>query len=435
MLDPALFRPDAEAVWQALERRGYRPDKKQFTKLSSQLADARAREQELRQQRNQVSAEIGRAQGEADEALRGRATDISAQLRLTAGELEQVEEQWRHFHLDLPNLPDADVPDGSDEETYQVRAVYDGQGQLQATDWQPAGAGPEHHELGQQLGMLHPQMAAGMSGARFAVLSGALAQLHRALGQFFLNVQVAAGYRECWVPWLVQEAALEGTGQLPKFEEDLFRAGDNHYLLPTAEVALVNLLAGKLLAADEVPVKLTALTPCFRSEAGSYGKDTRGLIRQHQFEKVEIVRLTDAADSEQALGEMVEEARAPLLQLQLPHRVIALCAGDLSVAAAVTLDIEVWMPGQGCWREISSCSNCRDFQTRRLRIRRRPTDGEGKKNQLLHSLNGSGLPLGRCLAALMENFGSGNTLQIPSALRPYMGGSECIKAYSDGELL
>ena len=440
MLDPAQLRGDPEAAWVALARRGHSADRELFAQLSGRLGALRQKDQELREQRNEISAQIGKAGADADPALRRQASEIASQLRALGDDLASAEAEWRAFQMDLPNLPDAEVPEGQDESDNRVLAVYDADGNGQALDWQPAsGAAAEnenehenendHDHFGQALGMYHPAIAARLSGARFSVLTGPLAQMHRALGQFFVDLQTQAGYLECWLPWLVQSPALEGTGQLPKFEEDLFAAGDGHYLLPTAEVALVNLLAGEIVAASRLPVKLCAQTGCFRSEAGSYGRDTRGLIRQHQFEKVELVQLTWPEDSEAAMAQMLEDSRRALVQLRLPHRVVALCAGDMSFAAARTLDLEVWMPGQRKWREIASCSNCRDFQTRRLSIRGRPEAGAGKKPKprLLHSLNSSALPLGRCLAAIMENHRCGDELRVPQVLQPYMGGLQTVQ--------
>ena len=421
MLDPGLLQSDPEQTWQRLARRNTEVDQQAFAELSGRLKELRASDQALRERRNQISGQIGQAGG-GDPELRRQASEVSNELKALAERLAEAEAQWRAFALDLPNLPDEDVPEGNDESANKVLKVYDGAGNEQAADWRPQDENPlAHEEIGQKLEQYRPELAAAMSGARFSVLVGPMARMHRALGQFLLDLQIDKGYRECWVPWLLHPPALEGAGQLPKFADDLFRAGEDYYLLPTAEVPLVNLYADRIVPEEELPARVTALTPCFRSEAGSYGRDTKGLIRQHQFEKVELVCLTRADESEAMLQTMVEDARAGLVQLGLPHRIVALCTGDLSFTAAKTLDIEVWMPGQGQWREISSCSNCRDFQARRLKIRRRAESG-GKKTELLHTLNGSALAVGRTLAAVLETYWDGDGVAIPEVLQSRMGG-------------
>ncbi|MGI9344861.1 MAG: serine--tRNA ligase [Gammaproteobacteria bacterium] len=430
MHDPQVLKRASEAFWQELGRRGYANQSNELQRLAEHLNRLQQDEQQLRQQRRQIAKQGGR-----EDSARRQGAEVAERLKELSGQLKAAEADWYRFVQQLPNVPDADVPDGGGAD--RVLRTYDHEGREQPADWRPEPvSNPQtHDELAQRNGWYDAEQAAKMSGARFAILAGPLARLHRALGQFFLDTQVSRGYREYWLPWLLQPHALEGIGQLPKFAEDLFKAGEGHYLLSTGEAPLMNLFAGRILDERDLPILSTTLSPCFRSEAGSYGRDTKGLIRQHQFEKVELVRLVQADQSEAALLEMVEDARAPLLALGLPHRVALLAADDMAFAAARTLDIEVWMTGQQQWREIASCSNCRAFQTRRLKIRYRPKV-QGKsaaKPELLHSLNASGLPLGRTLAALLEYaVDSNHQVQVPECLSAYMGGAHVLDFSSGG---
>jgi len=334
-------------------------------------------------------------------------------------ELEQVQLAIRHMMLDMPNLPDDSVPVGVDEnDNVELRRW----GTPREFDFTVR----DHVALGETNGWLDAESATKLSGSRFTVLSGPLARLHRALAQFMLDTHISQhGYTEYYVPYLVNAAAMQGSGQLPKFADDAFATEDERYLIPTAEVPLTNLVAGMILNIDELPMRMTAHTPCFRREAGSYGKDTRGMIRQHQFEKVEMVQISHPDDSQQALEEMTGHAEAILQKLGLPYRVVVLCTGDMGFSAARTHDLEVWLPGQNSYREISSVSNCTDFQARRMQARFRPRAGE--KPQLVHTLNGSGLAVGRTLIAIMENYqNEDGSITVPEVLRPYMGGDSTL---------
>ncbi|MGH9578805.1 MAG: serine--tRNA ligase, partial [Terriglobales bacterium] len=340
-------------------------------------------------------------------------------------ELASLQGELDRILLDLPNLLHDSVPAGRDATAnVEIRR----HGEPRKFDFEPA----DHVVIGEGLGGLDPVAASRLSGARFAVLGGALATLHRALAQFMLDLHLKEhGYRETWVPYLVSRQSLTGTGQLPKFESDLFKlqreASESElFLIPTAEVPLTNLAGDRILEAAQLPLKLVAHTPCFRSEAGSYGKDTRGLIRQHQFDKVELVQIVRPVDSYAALEELTSHAARVLELLQLPYRVVALCAGDVGFASAKTYDLEVWLPGQGGYREISSCSNCEAFQARRMQARYRNEKG---KPELVHTLNGSGLAVGRTLIAVIENYQQADgSVNIPPALRAYMGGDDAIRA-------
>jgi len=425
MLDPKLLRTDLDTVRANLARRGFAFDAAAFQALEDRRKAVQVRAEELRGERNTRSKEIGRlkAAGQdtaalmaAVKALGDEQADLEAQLATLQGALEDVQ-------LGLPNLLLPEVPAGRDETAnVEVRRW----GEPRSFGFTPK----DHVDLGAETGLLDLDAAGLIAGARFSVLKGPLARLHRALIQFMLDLHTGEhGYTEVYVPYLVNRASLKGTGQLPKFAADLFAVGGEADLLliPTAEVPVTNLARDRILDAGELPARFVAHTPCFRSEAGSYGKDTRGMLRQHQFEKVELVHLVPPADSAAALEQLTGHAEAVLQRLGLPYRVMALCAGDTGFASARTYDLEVWLPGQQCYREISSCSNCTDFQARRMVARwRNPATG---KPELLHTLNGSGVAAGRALIAVMENYQEADgSITVPEALRPYMAGTARLPA-------
>jgi len=421
MLDPKLLRTDLEATARQLARRGFMLDVERWQALETERKTLQVRTQELQNTRNSRSKAIGKAKaaGQDIQPLLAEVADLGDELKQAQDALTAVQEQLQVIELDTPNLPHVSTPDGKDEnDNVEVRRW----GEPRAFDF----TARDHVDLGK--GMLDFEAAVKLTGSRFAVLAGPLARLHRALTQFMLDLHTREhGYEEVYVPCLVNADSLYGTGQLPKFEEDLFRLGGEfpYYLIPTAEVPVTNLARDVILEAERLPCKRVAHTPCFRSEAGSYGKDVRGMIRQHQFEKVELVQLTRPQDSYDALEELTGHAETVLQRLELPYRVLALCTGDMGFAAAKTYDLEVWLPGQQRYREISSCSNCEDFQARRLQARwRNPDTG---KPELLHTLNGSGLAVGRTLVAVMENYqDAAGRIHVPEVLKPYMGGIESI---------
>ena len=424
MLDPQLLRADLSFVAAQLARRGLTLDSGRIEALEARRKAIQVRTQELQGERNSRSKLIGQAKkaGEDVAPLLARVADLGDQLKAVEAELATVQEELREIALGLPNLPHASVPDGRAEADNREERRW---GEPRVFDFTPK----DHVDLGVPTGWMDFDTAAKLAGARFVVLSGPLARLHRALIQFMLDTHTREhGYVEVYVPYLVNADSLYGTGQLPKFEQDLFKVpGErDYYLIPTAEVPVTNLARDLILDADRLPCKWVAHTPCFRSEAGSYGKDTRGMIRQHQFEKVELVQLVRPADSFAALEALTGHAEAILQRLELPYRVVSLCAGDLGFSAAKTYDLEVWLPGQQKFREISSCSNFQDFQARRLQARwRNPETG---KPELLHTLNGSGLAVGRTLVAVLENYQEADgRLRIPTALLPYMGGAEFVQ--------
>jgi seryl-tRNA synthetase len=424
MLDVKLLRADLDAVAGQLARRGFRLDTAAYRDLESRRKSLQTRVEELRNERNVKSKSIGRAKaaGEDITPLLAAVEDLGTELKAADAELEAVQGALRAMHLDMPNLLHESVPDGVDETANVELRRW---GEPPSFDFAPA----DHSDLGTGLRMLDFEAGTRLAGSRFTVMSGALARLHRALIQFMLDVHTTEhGYREVYVPYLVNAAALEGTGQLPKFADDLFAVAGDHdfHLIPTAEVPLTNLAREDILEADQLPVRLTAHTPCFRSEAGSYGKDTRGMIRQHQFEKVELVQITRPEDSWDALEELTGHAEVILQRLGLPYRVVSLCAGDIGFGAAKTYDLEVWLPSQQRYREISSCSNCADFQARRMGARwRNPQTG---KTELVHTLNGSGVAAGRALIALMENGQTAaGAIRVPQVLQPYLGGQAVIE--------
>jgi seryl-tRNA synthetase len=423
MHDIRLIRESPEAFDAGLDRRGLEPMSARLLDLDTRRRGAQTELQELQTRRNESSKAIGEA--------KRRGEDASAQMAEVAAHREtmtKVEESERAAAAELddllsglPNIPGPDVPEGPDESAnLTLREV----GAAPAFAFEPK----QHFELGEALGLLDFETAAKLSGARFAVLRGPLARLHRALGQFMIDMQTEEnGYTEVAPPYLVRDAALYGTGQLPKFGEDLFRTTDDFSLIPTAEVPLTNLVAGDILDEASLPLRVTALTPCFRSEAGAAGKDTRGMLRQHQFDKVEMVSIAHPEQSDAELDRMTTCAEEVLKRLGLAYRVVVLSTGDMGFGARKTHDIEVWLPGQNIYREISSCSNCWDFQARRMNARFRPTEGKGTR--FVHSLNGSGVAVGRALIAVMENYQRADgSFEIPEVLRPRMGGQSEIGA-------
>lgn len=399
MLDPKLLRGDLDTLAQRLATRGYSLDSEALGSLESRRRELQTETERLQNERNTRSKAIGKAKaaGEDIQPLLDEVSDLGERLDAAKVALAEVQGQWEDIAAGIPNLPHASVPEGASEDDNVEVSRWGNPGEY-------AFEVKDHVDLGAKKGDLDFEVAAKLTGARFAVMRGPIARLHRALTQFMLDKQTLEhGYEECYVPYMVNRDSLYGTGQLPKFGEDLFKLDDERefHLIPTAEVPLTNLLRGEIVDAGALPLKLTAHTPCFRSEAGSHGRDTRGMIRQHQFDKVEMVQLVDPAKSYEALEEMRGHAEAILQALELPYRVVTLCTGDMGFSAAKTYDLEVWLPSQDTYREISSVSNCEDFQARRLQARFR-AKGE-KKPQLLHTLNGSGLAVGRCLIAVMEN--------------------------------
>ncbi len=424
MLDPKLLRNDAEQTAQQLRRRGYALDIDAFKKLDHERSELQQKTQALQAHRNKTSKQIGmaKANGEDIEPILAAVADLGDQLKQNEQALDTLQQSLLAMQLDIPNVLDASVPDGTDEnDNQEIRRV----GEPKSLGFTPK----DHVDLGEGLGGINFERASKLSGARFMVLQGDLARLHRALAQFMLDLHTQQhAYQEMYVPYLVKENVLYGTGQLPKFREDQFTtAGDfDLTLIPTAEVSLTNCVREEILNGDDLPLRLVAQTPCFRSEAGSYGKDTRGLIRQHQFEKVELVQIVKPQDSFAALEELVGHAEKVLQLLELPYRVMALCAGDIGFSATKTYDLEVWLPAQACYREISSCSNCGDFQARRMQARYR--DKQMQKPALVHTLNGSGLAIGRTLVAVMENYQDADGhIAVPTVLQPYMNGLTIIK--------
>ncbi|XDZ52089.1 serine--tRNA ligase [Neisseriaceae bacterium CLB008] len=428
MLDIQLFRTDINSVAEQLARRGYDLNVAAFNDLDSQRKNLQVLAQDLQAKRNATSKQIGIAKSKGEDVA-----DILATVANLGDELKQAEEAYQavqdqldQWMLSIPNLPHESVPTGKDEnDNVEVRKV----GTPRSFDFEIK----DHVDVGAPLG-LDFDTGAALSGARFTVLKGQIAQLHRALAQFMLNTHTNEhGYLEHYTPYIVNPNVLFGTGQLPKFADDMFkvlRGGDDEakeqYLISTAEITLTNTVRERLLKEAELPLKMTAHSPCFRSEAGSYGKDTRGLIRQHQFDKVEMVQVVHPDHSYAALEEMVGHAENILKALDLPYRVITLCTGDMGFGARKTYDLEVWVPAQATYREISSCSNCEDFQARRMMTRFKDEAG---KNRYVHTLNGSGLAVGRTLVAVLENHqNADDSITIPEVLRPYMGGKDVIRA-------
>lgn len=423
MLDPKLLRNDLPAVVAGLKRRSVVVDETLFTTLESRRKDIQVATQELQKKRNDRSKMIGKAKasGEDIAPLLAEVEGLGDELKSREDELACVQKELDNFMSGLPNIPHETVPDGKTEDD---NLEVERSGVLPEFDFEPK----DHVELGENLGMMSFDTAAKISGSRFVQLSGKLARMHRALTQFMLDVHTQLHtYEEVYVPYIVNADSLYGTGQLPKFEQDLFALNSEtpSYLIPTAEVPITNMVRGDIIDADKLPLKFVSHTPCFRSEAGSYGKDTRGMIRQHQFEKVELVQIVRPEESYKALLELTANAAVILQMLELPIRLVDLCAGDIGFSAAKTYDIEVWLPGQQKYREISSCSNFEDFQARRMQTRWR--NPETKKPELVHTINGSGVAVGRALVAVMENYqNEDGSIRVPEILIPYMGDLEVI---------
>lgn len=421
MLDPKRLRNDLEATATALARRGYPLDRESLSELEQQRKTLQVDVQKLRNTRNTRSKSIGqaKARGEDIAPLLAEVAQLGDRLQETESELESVQDRLEDILLGIPNLPHESVPEGTGEgQNVEIRRW----GVPRDFEFTPL----DHVDVGGRIGGLDFKVASKLTGSRFVVMYGSIARLHRALAQYMLDVHTQEhGYQEVYTPYIVNADSLHGTGQLPKFTQDLFRLqGDlEYYLIPTAEVPVSNLARDSILEADSLPQKFVCHTPCFRSEAGSYGRDVRGMIRQHQFDKVELVQLVRPADSWQALESLTHHAETILKRLGLPFRVVALCTGDLGFSAAKTYDLEVWLPGQSRYREISSCSNFVDFQARRMKARwRNPKSG---KVELIHTLNGSGLAVGRTLVAILENFqDEAGQVAIPEVLQPYMGGEK-----------
>jgi len=419
MLDPKLLRSDLAFCQQQLARRGYELDTDMFNALEDKRKDLQVKTQELQKERNARSRAIGeaKARGEDASAILAEVSNLGDELKQAEDELNKYQIQLNDLLMGIPNLPHESTPDGRNEDdNVEVRRW----GEPRQFDFEVR----DHVDVGEALGQLDFETAAKITGSRFAVMSGGIARLHRALIQFMLDLHTSEhGYTETYVPYIVNADSLRGTGQLPKFEEDLFkvRHENDYYLIPTAEVPVTNIVRDVIVEDDYMPRKYVCHTPCFRSEAGSYGKDTRGMIRQHQFEKVEMVQVVRPEDSYTALEELTSHAEEVLKRLELPYRVVALCTGDIGFSSAKTYDLEVWLPGQEKYREISSCSNFEAFQARRMKARyRNPETG---KPELVHTINGSGLAIGRTLVAILENYQQVNgSVDIPAVLLPYMGG-------------
>jgi seryl-tRNA synthetase len=423
MLDPKLLRADLDATAERLARRGYQLDTEAFAALEARRRDLQIETESLQNERNTRSKSIGnaKARGEDIAPLLAEVSDLGERLDAAKKELSELQSKAEAMAASIPNLPNADVPEGADENDNVELHRW---GTPREFDFEVR----DHVDLGELKGQLNFELAAKITGSRFAIMHGSIARLHRALVQFMLDKQTLEhGYEEFYVPYIVNRDSLMGTSQLPKFEEDLFKLNDDRefFLIPTAEVPLTNMVRDEILDASDLPLKFTAHTPCFRSEAGAYGRDTRGMIRQHQFDKVEMVQVVEADKSYDALEEMRGHAEAILQALELPYRAVTLCTGDMGFAAAKTYDLEVWLPSQNTYREISSISNCEDFQARRMQARMR-VEGQ-KKLQLVHTLNGSGLAVGRCLVAVLENYQNADgSITVPQALRGYMGGVETL---------
>ena len=436
MLDITLLRRDLPQVLARLQSRKNPQvflNEAAFTALENERKTLQTRTEELQAQRNSLSKQIGvlKGKGESADAVMAEVGQLKTELDASAVRLDVLQAELQNLLLAVPNLPQEGVPIGADEH-----------GNVELRRWSPSGTEPtplgfeakDHVALGEPLG-LDFEMGVKLSGSRFTVMKGPMARLHRALAQFMLDVQTQEhGYTECYTPYIVNVDSLRGTGQLPKFEEDLFAAkkggqdgesdGQALYLIPTSEVPLTNILRDTVVPEGDLPIKLTAHTPCFRSEAGSHGRDTRGMIRQHQFDKVEMVQIVHPEKSNEALEEMTRHAEAILQKLDLPYRVMALCTGDMGFGAARTHDLEVWLPAQNTYREISSVSNCEAFQSRRMQARFKNAQG---KNELVHTLNGSGLAVGRTLVAVLENYQQADgSVRVPDALQAYMGGLKVL---------
>ena len=425
MLDPKRLRSELDMVRQQLARRGFTLDTDALQTLENRRKTIQVETQQLQAERNSRSKGIGKAKaaGEDITPLLQEVEGLGEQLKAKEQELSQLQDELNDILMGIPNMPHASVPDGKGEEDNPVLRTW---GEPPVFDFEAR----DHVDLGEQLGQLDFETAAKLAGSRFSVIQGPLARLHRALIQFMLDSHTREhGYTEVYVPYLVNADSLRGTGQLPKFEADLFKTSGetDYYLIPTAEVPVTNLARNTITEPGQLPLRYTAHTPCFRSEAGSYGKDTRGMIRQHQFEKVEMVQLVRPETSYDALEQLTGHAEAILQKLELPYQLVTLCTGDIGFSAAKTYDLEVWLPGQQRYREISSCSNFEAFQARRMQARwRNPETG---KPELLHTVNGSGLAVGRTLVAIMENYQQADgSIRVPDALEPYMGGIKHISS-------
>ena len=429
MIDIQLLRKDIATVAERLATRKFQLDVAGFTALEAERKAIQTRTEELQGKRNALSKQIGmlKGKGEDTSAVMAQVAGLGDELKADEAALTLVQAKLSDFIMAVPNLPHESAPVGTDESgNVEVRKV----GTPRSFDFEVK----DHVDVGGPLG-LDFEVATKLTGSRFSVMKGGIARLHRALAQFMLNTHVDEhGYTECYTPYMVNADSLRGTGQLPKFEADLFSVkkggaegeGETFYLIPTSEVSLTNIARDEILAIDQLPLKMTAHTPCFRSEAGSYGRDTRGMIRQHQFDKVEMVQVVHPDTSYQVLEEMVGHAEAILQRLGLPYRVMSLCTGDMGFGATKTFDLEVWLPAQNTYREISSLSNCEAFQARRMQARFRNAAG---KPELAHTLNGSGLAVGRTLVAVLENYQQADgSVEIPAVLRPYMGGLTHLKA-------
>ncbi|MGB0572167.1 MAG: serine--tRNA ligase [Alphaproteobacteria bacterium] len=426
MLDIRWIREHPDAFDRSLVRRGDDPLSAQLLDLDAQRRDAQTLLQEMQERRNATSKQIGAAMqdGRTDEVeqLKAEVGAIKGQMDVVETEEKKASDALNDLLSGIPNILDDDVPDSTDEDdNREVRVV----GDIPAFDFEAK----EHFDIGEALGLMDFETAAELSGSRFVILKGALARMERALADFMLDIHTDEyAYTEISPPLLVRDDVLFGTGQLPKFADDLFRTEDGRWLIPTAEVPLTNMVAGKILEAAELPVRVTAHTSCFRAEAGAAGRDTRGMLRQHQFYKVELVSVVAPDESEAELDRMTNCAEEILKRLGLPYRLVVLCSGDTGFGAAKTHDIEVWMPGQATYREISSCSNTRSFQARRMNARYRPA-GDGQGPEHVHTLNGSGVAVGRALIAILENYqNEDGSVTVPEALRPYMAGLEMIRA-------
>ncbi len=427
MLDPKLFRTQLAETAELLARRGFTVDVATIEALETERKTIQTKTQELQSERNTSSKAIGKAKaaGEDIQPLLDAVASLGGQLKEAEGRLGEIQNELNAILMGIPNIPDESTPSGDGEDDNVELRKW---GEPREFDFAPK----DHVDLGADIGQLDFDTAVKLTGSRFSVMTGPLARLHRALIQFMLDLHTGEhGYRESYVPYIVNADSLRGTGQLPKFEEELFSIETDHdasfYLIPTAEVPVTNMVRDTIIDAEKMPLKFTAHTPCFRSEAGSYGKDTRGMIRQHQFEKVEMVQIVKPEDSMAVLDELTGHAEKVLQLLNLPYRVLDLCTGDIGFSACKTYDLEVWLPGQQKYREISSCSLFRDFQSRRMQARwRNPETG---KPELVHTVNGSGLAVGRTLVAVMENYQQADgSIEVPEVLQPYMAGRTVITA-------
>lgn len=423
MLDPKLVRSNTEEVAKKLKKKKYEFDVPGFLALDEKRKALQSQTENLQNERNTRSKSIGKAKaaGEDIAPLIAEIDGLGAQLESAKAELKELQDKQSDILAGMPNIPADEVPEGNDEEDNLEVSVW---GDIPSFEFEPK----DHVALGEKYNQMDFETASKLTGSRFVVMRKQLARLHRALAQFMLNTHVESnGYEEAYLPYIVNDESLFGTGQLPKFSEDLFKlhADREFYLIPTAEVPATNIVRNEIVDASQLPLKFVCHTPCFRSEAGSYGRDVRGMIRQHQFDKVELVQIVKPSESEQALEDLTSHAEGILQSLGLPYRKVMLCGGDLGFSAVKTYDLEVWLPGQNAYREISSCSNTKDFQARRMQARWR--NPETNKPELLHTLNGSGLAVGRTMLAIMENYQQADgSIKVPEVLVPYMGGLEVI---------